>query len=622
MRTLKHIMESLWGTKKAIAAGEKKSYPVTLPITESGADLLDNAEKEDGGKARQEWSNPIEFLLSCISMSVGLGNVWRFPFTAYENGGGAFLIPYLVVLMFIGRPFYLLELGLGQFSSSGCVKVWDLVPPFAGIGYAQSFATFVICSYYCVLIALSLHYLFASFATELPWTVCDHSLSINGTLCVPSGHNISELDIPDNTTVVASSEQYFKRAVLKENADLTNGIGLPDPALLGCLLLCWVLVFLTLRKGVASSGKVAYFTAIFPYTVLLTMLVKGLTLPGAMEGIVFLFTPQWHRLYDPKVWYAAVTQSFYSLSIGFGTLTTFSSYNKFRHNIYRDATIVSVADTFTSVLAGVITFSILGHLAHELQLPVSEVVKSGAGLAFISYPEVIATFDYVPQLFAVLFFLMLATLGLGSASGLINTCITILSDDFHSLSKNLVTSLVCLLGFCAGVVYTTPGGQAVLELVDYYGGSLMVLFLAVVEIIALAWIYRTCNLLRDLEFMLGMRLGVYWRVCWSLVVPVSLTSILAYTLAFYKPVEYAGSALPTSAQISGWMVTLLGLLTALIYFIHSVFASRDRKTGVFSPLLSWGPRHLSDRIAWQNAREVEEDVVEDEMVEIKFIGSK
>ena len=135
MRTLKHILESLWGTKKALAVGEKKSYPVTLPNTESGADLLDTTEKEEeeGGKARQEWSNPIEFLLSCISMSVGLGNVWRFPFTAYENGGGAFLIPYLVVLMFIGRPFYLLELGLGQFSSSGCVKVWDLVPPFAGI---------------------------------------------------------------------------------------------------------------------------------------------------------------------------------------------------------------------------------------------------------------------------------------------------------------------------------------------------------------------------------------------------------------------------------------------------------------------------------------------------------
>jgi len=264
------------------------------------------------------------------------------------------------------------------------------------------------------------------------------------------------------------------------------------------------------------------------------------------------------------------------------------------------------------VLAGVITFSILGHLAHELELPVSEVVKSGAGLAFISYPEVIATFEYVPQLYAVLFFLLLVTLGLGSASGLINTCITILKDDFPSLSKTAVSDMACLLGFCDGVVYTTPGGQAVLELVDFYGGSLMVLFLAVAEIIVLNYIYRTSNLVRDLQFMIGMKLNVYWKVCWSFVIPISLSGILA----FYKPVEYAGTALPVSAQVSGVMVTTIGLLIAIIYFIHSVVRSWGRKTGVLSPLESWGPRNLKDRIRWDQDKMEQED--QEEMVEIHF----
>ena len=477
--------------------------------------------------------------------------------------------------------------------------MWDLAPPFAGIGYATCFATFVICSYYCGLIALSFHYLFSSFQTDLPWTLCNEDLTENNTICVPSGHSISELNIPTNTTLVSSSEQYFKRAVLKENANLAEGIGHPDPALVGCLLLCWVLLFFILCNGVSSSGKVAYFTAIFPYTVLLTLLVKGLTLAGAMEGIIFLFTPQWSRLYDPKVWYAAVTQSFFSLGISWGTLPTFSSYNKFKHNIYRDATIVSVIDTCTSVLAGVITFSILGHLAHEFEVPVSEVVKPGAGLAFISYPEVIAMFDYVPQLFAVLFFLMLATLGLGTASGLINVWITIIRDEFPSVSKPAASCIVCLLGFCSGLVYTSSGGQAVLELMDYYGGSIIILFLAILEIIVTAWIYRTSNLLKDFQSMLGMKLGMYWKVCWSFIIPVSLSSIMIYTLAYYKPVEYNGAALPVSAQVCGWMVTLTGVFIVIIYFIYSVVTTWGRKTGVFSPHATWGPRNIQDRIWWK-----------------------
>ena len=149
--------------------------------------------------------------------------------------------------------------------------------------------------------------------------------------------------------------------------------------------------------------------AIFPYIVLITLLVKGLTLPGALEGILFYITPEWSQLLNVKVWYAAVTQSFFSLSTGFGALITYASYNDFKHNSYRDALIISFTDTFTSLLAGFVIFSILGSLAHELGVPVSDVVDSGPGLAFVSYPSALAKFDFLPQLFSVLFFLMLVT---------------------------------------------------------------------------------------------------------------------------------------------------------------------------------------------------------------------
>ena len=150
--------------------------------------------------------------------------------------------------------------------------------------------------------------------------------------------------------------------------------------------------------------------------------------------------------YSSQVWYAAVTQSFFSLSVGFGTLTTYSSYNKFRHKTNKDALIISFADTFTSLLAGTVIFSILGHLAHELELPVEQVVKSGAGLAFVSYPEVLAKFDFIPQLFAVLFFLMLITLGLGSAVGFISAVTTTLYDSFPEVDQKLLLKISCCVG--------------------------------------------------------------------------------------------------------------------------------------------------------------------------------
>lgn len=211
--------------------------------------------------------------------------------------------------------------------------------------------------------------------------------------------------------------------------------------------------------------------------------------------------------------------------MGFGTLTTYSSYNKFRHNTSKDALIISFADTFTSLLAGTVIFSILGHLAHELDLPVEQVVKSGAGLAFVSYPEVLAKFDFVPQFFAVLFFLMLITLGLGSAVGFMSAVTTTIFDSFPHVNKewclNCFTRLssstnictkksvflnrifnapivqkdilkgCCLAGYGLGLFYVTPGGQIMLEMVDYYGGTILILALASCEIIAFNWIYGT-----------------------------------------------------------------------------------------------------------------------------------
>jgi len=549
---------------------------------------------EEEEEERQKWSNPIEFLLSCIAMSVGLGNVWRFPYTAYENGGGAFLIPYIVVLMLIGRPLYFMELVMGQFSSASSVKVWNMVPGLRGVGFGQMIGTASVVSYYCVLIALSLHYLGSSCQAVLPWTVCHLDLAEEGRLCVAGGANRSTGDT--NLTIISSAEQYFKRGVLKEDADLTKGLGVPDLQLALCLAGCWVLLFLTMWKGVASSGKVAYFTAIFPYVVLITLLVRGLTLPGAMEGVWFYITPKWSELLNLKVWYAAVTQSFFSLSTGFGALITYSSYNDFRHNSYRDALIISVADTLTSLLAGFVIFSILGNLAFELQVPVKDVVDSGPGLAFVSYPSALAKFDFLPQLFSVLFFLMLVTLGLGSATGLTSGIIAVVCDINPRWNKTFVTGIICLLGFGVGLFYVTPGGQAILGLVDFFGGGFIIFFLAMVEAIGVAWIYGLKKFIQDIKFMLNISIGIYWKFCWGFFTPLALFGIFVYSVATYTPLTYQGQLYPAHYEYAGYALILLAIAQIPLLLLHGLCTRGPG--GLFSASDAWGPAKLSLRRQW------------------------
>jgi solute carrier family 6 amino acid transporter-like protein 5/7/9/14 len=185
-----------------------------------------NRVASDQEPERESWSNPAEFLLSCVSMSVGLGNIWRFPYVAYANGGGAFLIPYLIVLFFIGRPLYFLEMILGQFSSAGSVKVWEVVPiargknfsksyymslalsiDITGIGYTQALATWCVITYYCVLMAMAFFYLFSSFQAVLPWTVCKPEWTTNETDCYSSSGNLSEYNITN--TSKSSAELFF-----------------------------------------------------------------------------------------------------------------------------------------------------------------------------------------------------------------------------------------------------------------------------------------------------------------------------------------------------------------------------------------------------------------------------
>uniref|UniRef100_A0A2A4JN91 Transporter n=2 Tax=Heliothis virescens TaxID=7102 RepID=A0A2A4JN91_HELVI len=572
-------------------------------ISSDHSDQITDAPKPEN--ERPQWDNQYQFLMSCIATSVGLGNVWRFPFIAYQNGGGAFLIPYIIVLILIGKPMYYLETSLGQFSSSNCVKVWALSPAMKGTGYAQALSALYVVSYYMSIVGLCLYYLVMSFQSTLPWALCQPEWEN----CVPSGQTANDTEGLTGEPV-SSAELYFTKTILKQSDGIHDGIGAPLWDLTLSLFISWLIIFLIVARGVKSSGKAAYFLALFPYVVMFILLIRAVTLPGAEMGILFFITPKWEKIMEMRVWYAAVTQVFFSLSTCSGALIMFSSYNNFSQNVYRDSMIVTTLDTFTSLISGITIFGILGNLAFQLGYDnINDVIGSGgSSLAFISYPDAIAQSPFVPQLFAALFFLMMAVLGVGSGVALFSTVNTILLDAFPRVPTIYMSAINCSIGFLVGLVYVTPGGQYILELVDYYGGTFMRLFAAIIETMGVFWVYGLENMCLDIEYMLGLKSSFYWRMCWGIVTPLMMMVVFFYSLITTEELLFGGTyEYPQGAYIAGAILQYFGIALIPIFMLATLwkyksgsFAETVKRS--FRPKKTYGPKIPQKREEWLEFR--------------------
>lgn len=340
-------------------------------------------DEKPAADSRKQWGKGMQFFLSCLSISIGLGNVWRFPTLAYQNGGGAFLIPYFVVLFLIGKPVYFMELAIGQFVSKSHVKVWKCVPALKGIGVAQLFSTFYVTVSYNYIMALCLFYVFASMQSQLPWTHCDPEWSDSN--CFDS--RAANRSILNSSSATSSAEQYFQRYVLRDSGGFTLPSVL-DWRMALCFLLAWTCEALSTLRGIRSVGKVVYLTSSMPYVVMISLLIITCLQDGAWNGIKAFFVPHWEKILEIEVWFKACEQSFFSLTTAFGHLIMYASFNDFNHQVGRDAFFISIADTMTSILAGCVVFATLGSLAHELNTDdISQVLKgeSDLALAFVTY---------------------------------------------------------------------------------------------------------------------------------------------------------------------------------------------------------------------------------------------
>ncbi|KYQ55298.1 Sodium- and chloride-dependent glycine transporter 2 [Trachymyrmex zeteki] len=561
---------------------------------------------EDEHPERGTWTGKFDFLLSLLGYSVGLGNVWRFPYLCYSNGGGAFLIPFTVMLITAGLPLMFIELSLGQYASLGPVEAYkQFCPLFRGLGYAMVLVSSVVMLYYNLIIAWTLYYMFASVngGWELPWSKCEKEWSTEDCFmpdaaeacasqnasyfkgkCINSTQMTAMGLIIENITGAIRkppSEEYFHNHVL----GISSGIeetGSIRPSIAISLFLAWIIVFLCLSKGVQSSGKVVYFTALFPYVVLIALFIRGILLPGANEGILFYLTPDWERLTSAKVWGDAAVQIFFALSPAWGGLITLSSYNKFTNNCYKDSLIVAISNIGTSFFAGLVIFSVIGFLAHELDVPVASVVDEGAGLAFIVYPEIVARLPVAP-IWSLLFFLMLLTLGLDSQFALMETVITAILDGVPSLRsyKVWVVLGVAVFGYAGGVIFTTNAGMYWLQLMDKYAASTCVLLIAQTECIIVAWLYGADRFLDDVQQMIGPR-GRLWRFFWTwmwkIVTPVALMFILCFNWFELEQLKYGAYIYPIWADILGCVISMLPVFVIVGLFINQLKGRRWRSS--------------------------------------------
>ncbi|XP_048412924.1 sodium- and chloride-dependent glycine transporter 2 isoform X2 [Stegostoma tigrinum] len=266
---------------------EKINSVKTRKACDITAQIVENANKNENAQTRVTWTRKIEFTLAGIGYSVGLGNVWRFPFLCYRSGGGAFLIPFFIMFALLGIPLLYLEISIGQYLRTGPVEsLAKICPLLKGVGLATVAISFVMSTYYNLIICWAMYYLIHSFQSPLPWHSCNNTWNIQET-CTDS--------ITTNNITVSASQQFFDYNVLQKTNGLDD-LGNMRWELFGLLILAWVIVYFCIFKGVTWTGKVVYFTALFPYVVLLAILINNVQLPGATIGINYFANPKWEKL--------------------------------------------------------------------------------------------------------------------------------------------------------------------------------------------------------------------------------------------------------------------------------------------------------------------------------------
>ncbi|TPP63254.1 Sodium-and chloride-dependent betaine transporter, partial [Fasciola gigantica] len=389
-------------------------------------------------------------------------------------------------------------------------------------GCASTLINFLVNCYYTVILGWGLHYLFFSFQSPLPWTLCDQWWNTDGCFSNTTEQvNRTQLD-NSSTMGTDPSTEYWENRVLQISTGIDQ-VGNVQWELALCLLLAWTIIFLCICKGIKTSGNVMYVTATSPYVFMLILLVRTALLDGAKEGLIYYLKPDWTKLGDMQVWSDAGTQIFFSYALSLGALTALGSYNSFHHNSVRDCVLFALINTLTSLLAGCVIFATLGNMAKTANVHISTVAESGPGLAFVIYPKALGTMPYSP-FWAVCFFLMLLLLGIDSMFGGVEGFVAAFADYIPIIHSDVrfrcgVVGAVCVVSYLVGLSMVTNGGMYIFQLFDYFSGSRIILVVGFLETIAIGYVYGCGRFTKNMRLMYGFSLGWAPRIFWCVITP-------------------------------------------------------------------------------------------------------
>ncbi|CAH1283761.1 unnamed protein product [Diabrotica balteata] len=536
----------------------------------------DEDNDEYGKPRRQQWSNKLQFVLACIGYSVGLGSIWRFPYLCYKSGGAVFLIPYAIIMIFIGGPMLYMELAIGQFTGRGPIgALGHLCPLFKGTGIASVVISFLLSTYYSVIIAYGIFYFFTSFRVNQPWDDCTHRWNTKN--CWDQMRQKLNHSKPRHTQ--SPAEEFYDLKVLQIGKGIEDSHNLRWE-LVACLLCAWILIYFAIWKSIKSSAKVRYFTATFPFVIIIILLIKSLTLEGADVGMRYFFKPKFELLLNAEVWVNAASQTFNSMGCAFGSMICFASYNKYNSSILPNTVAVWLLNSVTSLIVGIFAFATIGNIATEQGTSIEDVIDDGPGLIFVVYPQAIAKMP-ASQLWAVFFFFMLICLALNSQFAIVEVVVTSLQDGFPGwISRNLtcheiLVLVICVVSFLCGIPNVTKGGIYFFQLIDHYAASISIMYLAFFEVIGVAWFYGAWRLSKNVKTMTGRHPGYFIKFCWLIATPLMIFALWVFLIIDYEPPTYNNRTYhyPTWAIVVGWIICAFSILcipiTMIVVFLNA-----------------------------------------------------
>ncbi|HIF9249866.1 TPA: sodium-dependent transporter [Photobacterium damselae] len=484
--------------------------------------------------SREQWGSRAGFILAAVGSAIGLGNIWRFPYMAYENGGGAFFIPYLFAMLTAGIPFMIMEFTLGHKLRSAAPRAFaKLGGKYEWLGWFQVFIAAVIAVYYVAVIGWAISYL--GFSFKQSWG--------------------------------SDTNAFFFSEYLKLGEHSPSQLGGFQLHIAIPMMIAWAITFAAIYSGVKGGiERASKIMMPLLFIMVLGLITRVVFLPGALDGLNYLFQPDFSKILDAKVWSAAYGQIFFTLSVGFAIMIAYSSYLPSKSDINNNAFMTVLINCGFSITAGVLIFAVLGYMAQEQAKPLTEVVSAGVGLAFVTIPTAINLLP-APYILGPLFFLALVVAGLSSHISIIEAVTSAVIDKLN-WSRKKAAIIVCGTGFIVSMAFATNGGLLLLDLVDYFINNVALLSSCLLELLIVGWLVKIADIRQYANSISDFTIGKWFELCIRFISPIMLAIILVTNLYKTLAEGYGGYDMSDLLTL-GWGLVGMMIVVSIIINLAS-----------------------------------------------------